>query len=281
MNTGLVVLAEVGDGDRVEYTAMGDAVNLASRMEAAAEPGTILLTEATRKLLKWRFDTTSIGALHIRGKTDPVVVHRLLGVSTEEHRPARPHRTRFVGRSRELARIEQVLESGRRGKGALVVMTGEAGVGKSRMVNELRKSTCRSWHWAEARIHETQQAAGFGAARSILHGLTQYENLPEGTTVGGMLREQIDRLDPSVTPHLFPYLSLVLDCADPEVADNRLRHLEPEILRARIVQALRQICPPRCRLGADRPLVGMISTLPMHHRWACSSCSFHWSVRYR
>jgi len=239
MNTGLVVLAEVGDGDRVEYTAMGDAVNLASRMEAAAEPGTILMTEATRKVLGPRFVTTSVGSHSIRGKTEPVLVHRLLGESAGQRRPGRSHRARLVGRSGELARMRHFLEHVRRGKGGILALTGEAGVGKSRIVSEARRTWCRSWNWTEVGKNGSHRGTGYEAARSILLGLMHSELEPESRVSSSALRDQIDRLDAETTPHLLPYLSLVLGCADQQVID-RLRHLEPEILRARIAQAVGQ-----------------------------------------
>ena len=125
VNTGMVV---TGTEERL---ATGDVVNVAARLEQAAEPGDVLLGEPTLALVR---ETVEIEPLELKGKAEPVPAHRLLVVLGE---PERRHETRFVGRERELALIREAWEralSERRCE--LVTVVGDAGVGKSRLVAE-------------------------------------------------------------------------------------------------------------------------------------------------
>jgi class 3 adenylate cyclase/tetratricopeptide (TPR) repeat protein len=128
VNTGTVV---IGTEERL---ATGDAVNVAARLEQAAEPGDVLLGEPTLELVREAVETEAIAPLELKGKTEPVPAQRLLRILGA---PERSHETPFVGRERELALLREAWEQalGER-RCELVTIVGDAGVGKSRLVAE-------------------------------------------------------------------------------------------------------------------------------------------------
>ena len=141
VNTGLVVVGKIGDDLRMDYTAQGDTVNLAARLQALAEPGTVAISEAAHHLVAGYFDCESLGTHTVKGKSLPVEVFRPLR--------RRAHRSRlavaseaglstFVGRQSELGALLSACEEARAGRGRVVTIVGEAGIGKSRLVWELR-----------------------------------------------------------------------------------------------------------------------------------------------
>jgi class 3 adenylate cyclase/tetratricopeptide (TPR) repeat protein len=140
INTGTSVLAFVGDAVKTEYTALGDAANVAARLQSLAEPGTVLISADTERLVHALFDFKPRGRIEMKGKAEPVECFEVVGLK------ATPGSTRgleglsseLVGRDAEFGLLRDRLAGLAKGDGGVVAVVGEAGLGKSRLVAELR-----------------------------------------------------------------------------------------------------------------------------------------------
>ena len=143
VNTGLVVVGRIGDDLRMDYTAVGDTTHLAARMQALAEPGTILVTEATHRLVEGYVRSERLGPVAVKGRSEPVIAYRVTGRRRGRTRldvSAERGLTPLVGRQRELGLLQDCLARVKAGRGQVVGIVGEPGVGKSRLLYEFQKS---------------------------------------------------------------------------------------------------------------------------------------------
>jgi class 3 adenylate cyclase/tetratricopeptide (TPR) repeat protein len=140
INTGTSVLAFVGDAIKTEYTALGDTANVAARLQAAAEPGTVLISADTYRLVHAQFDFRPRGRIQMKGKSEPVECYEVVAAKTApgSMRGLEGLSSPLVGRNSEIALLAERLADLGQGRGSVVAVVGEAGLGKSRLVAELR-----------------------------------------------------------------------------------------------------------------------------------------------
>jgi class 3 adenylate cyclase/tetratricopeptide (TPR) repeat protein len=146
INSGEVVAGAIGEGSDGEYTAIGHTVGLAQRMEALAEPGKAYLAEAAAELAQGYFELEDLGEFEIKGASRAVRAFELAGLGSARSRLDLSRErgfSRFVGRGGEMETLEEGLELSKVGKGRVIGIAGEAGVGKSRLCHEFAER-CRA-----------------------------------------------------------------------------------------------------------------------------------------
>ena len=135
IHVGEVVAAHLGAGGRMQYTVLGDAVNVASRLEGRAEPGSVLVSESLYRRVAEQFEAQEVPPLALKGRAEPVRGYRIGGIRSAP-RAEREAETPFVGRDAELARLGEFFVAVRDGRPARILIEAEAGGGKTRLVEE-------------------------------------------------------------------------------------------------------------------------------------------------
>lgn len=155
LNTGPVVVGKISESLQLDFTAIGDTVNLASRIQTLAEPRTVCLSENTYRAAADFFECEDLGEKTVKGKAEPVHVYRAIrerSVQSRIEAAAARGLTEYVGRDRELQTLHSHLDEASRAHGQVVFTVGEAGVGKSRLLFEFRKSLAnKSPRWVEGK----------------------------------------------------------------------------------------------------------------------------------
>jgi class 3 adenylate cyclase len=143
LNCGPVIVGAIGDNLRMDYTAVGDTTNLAARMESMAEPGSILVSVNTHKLVRYFFEFEPMGRIQIKGKDQPQEAYKLIragDVETRMEASLARGLTKLVGRRPEMEILRTAWQRVKSGEGRVVDVVGEAGVGKSRLIYEFQKT---------------------------------------------------------------------------------------------------------------------------------------------
>jgi class 3 adenylate cyclase len=139
LNSGPVIVGSIGDDLRMDYTAVGDTTNLASRLENMARPGTSLVSNHTHRLAREFFEFKSLGKVAVKGKKTPLEAFEIIKASEVETRldaSIAKGLTKFVGRKKSMAALMDAYKKTQTGSGQVVGVVGDAGVGKSRLLLE-------------------------------------------------------------------------------------------------------------------------------------------------
>jgi ABC-type transport system substrate-binding protein/class 3 adenylate cyclase len=253
--TGAVVVGEVGAGARVEYAAFGDTVNVAARLQSAAEPGSVLVDDATHRAVEGLFEWGEARELELKGKSEPVAAWQVAGVAAAGRTRGLPGvETRLVGRSRELGLGREALDALRAGRGGVLVVAGDAGIGKTRLLDELRELAERDGScWLEGRCVSYGESLPYWPFRDLLRGewIGAGAEEPELRVRVG-LRRRLEQLFDARAEELYPYLGGLLEVALEHEAAARTAQLSPEALQWRTFEVVGQLF---ARLAESAPLV--------------------------
>ena len=213
LNSGEVVVRTIGNDLSMEYSAIGQTTHLAARMEQLATPGTVRLTGETARLAEGFIQVTPLGPVPVKGLADPIEVFELTGalaLRTRMQASAARGLTRFVGRHTELSVLSETLKRCGSGRGEIVALVGEPGVGKSRLVWEFTHShRTQGWLVLEAGSVSYGKASAYRPIIDLLKGYFQIEDRDDARRIREKVAGKLVTLERSLESTLPGFLSLL------------------------------------------------------------------------
>jgi class 3 adenylate cyclase len=229
LNSGQVIAGEIGSGP-FGYTAVGEQVGMAQRMESVALPGAVMLSESTARLVEGAATLGEVGRVRIKGIDKPVCAQRLLGMS-DGHRTARRAESNLVGRRWEMSAVESLLDRAIEGDGAVVGVVGSPGIGKSRLVREVAAmAATRGVDVFTAFCESHTSQVPFHAVARLLRAALGVKGL-DGQTARDRVRDRV----PDADPEDMLLLDDLLGIADP---NSPLPAIHPDARRRRLTALL-------------------------------------------
>ena len=257
INTGPVIVGSIGDNLDMDYTAIGDTINIASRLESAAEPGTVYLSETTRRASKDYFEFEELGELALKGKGEPVPAFRALrekSIRTRFEAATERGLTPLIGRRRELALLQEHFEQAKSGRGQVVFVSGEAGIGKSRLMLEFRRSIGDQVPWVEGHCMSYGRNIPYVPIIDLIKGRYGIEEGDDDARIIARVHEGTAHWDEAAKSSV-PYLKHLLN-VDP--GDPAVLEMDAIARRAGIFDALRASAVQNTR---DDPAVLVVEDL--------------------
>jgi class 3 adenylate cyclase/tetratricopeptide (TPR) repeat protein len=257
IHTGPVVVGRIGDDLRMDYTAVGDTTNLADRLQRLAPAGGIVISEATRRLCAGFFDLAPLGEAQVEGRRESVEAFEVQGerpVRSRVDALAESGLTPLIGRERELADLQLAFAQAREGRGQVVFLAGDAGLGKSRLIHEFRSSLSGQPHiWIEGRCSTYTQTTAFHPVADALRRCFEIEDRDTDQQALEKVDRAVEGLADGLSESL-PYLCWLLSLpAGPEIAA-----MDPISRRSRAVRAAQSLL---LRAAERRTLVFVVEDL--------------------
>jgi class 3 adenylate cyclase/tetratricopeptide (TPR) repeat protein len=241
INTGEVVVRTLTTADgHAEYTPIGHTANLASRMEAIAPSGSIAITEHTRRLVEGYFQLKSRGPTRVKGLTEPINVYEVVGLGplhTRLQSAAARGLTKFVGRQREMDALKHAAEQARAGRGQVVGVMADPGVGKSRLFYEFKATSQSGWMVLEALSVSYGKASAYLPVLELLSEYFEISRDDDDRKRRERVLGKVLRLDRTLEDSL-PYLYSLHGIVD---AGDSLGQMDPPIRRRRTLDAIKRI----------------------------------------
>jgi len=241
IHTGPVIVGTLGNDLRVEFKAVGDTVNLASRMEGLADPGTTYVTEDTFKLTEGFFRFEALGEKKIKGKEEPVKVYQVIAPSTRRTKfdvSAERGLTPFVGREREFELLLDGFQRAKLGKGQAFSIISEAGCGKSRLLYEFRKAVANEdVNFLEGKCLSYSRGVAYHPVIDILKSNFDIQEGEGDQEIREKVKKGLRLIgvdEPSTLPYLLELLS-VKDSGIDQIS------MSPEARKDRIIEAIKRI----------------------------------------
>jgi class 3 adenylate cyclase/tetratricopeptide (TPR) repeat protein len=253
VNRGSVFVGEVGPPYRRTFTVMGDAVNLAARLMAKAEPGQVLTTPEVLSRSRTGFAAVELEPFFVKGKAKPVRAFSL-GARTGALDEGPVDHPLFAGRDEELRTLEQLVEAAKKGEGRLVEIVGEPGMGKSRLVAQLRQLAAGMVQLS-AVCERYDSSTPYHAVRGLLRNLLKLPADRNDEAAAAQFLDEVASRAPGVLPWA-PLIAGVLDLSVPETRETR--ELEEEFRRTRLAEAVIEL------LGHLLPHSGLLTVEEAH-----------------